>query len=85
MASESGFMKKVKISPELAEVIGPEPKPRTEITKKLWDYIKANKLQDPTRKSDIIADDKLKKVFGGKGKVTMFEMTKLVNKHLIKD
>jgi chromatin remodeling complex protein RSC6 len=84
MASNPAFMKEVNISPELAEVIGPEPKPRTQVTKKLWDYIKANKLQNPEKKSEILADDKLKKVFGGKEKVTMFEMTKLVNKHLSK-
>jgi len=75
-------MKCVNISADLAAVIGPEPKPRTEVTKKLWDYIKANKLQNPAKKSEIIADEKLKKVFGGQEKVTMFIMTKLVNKHL---
>lgn len=84
MASNPAFMKNVNISAELAEVIGPEPKPRTEVTKKLWDYIKANKLQNPEKKSEILADEKLKKVFDGKSKVTMFEMTKLVNKHLTK-
>ncbi len=82
MASNPAFMKKVNISEDLAQVIGPEPKPRTEVTKKLWDYIKANKLQNPAKKSEILADEKLKKVFGGKDKVSMFEMTRLVSKHL---
>lgn len=84
MASNPAFMKKVNISEDLAQVIGPEPKPRTEVTKKLWDYIKANKLQNPEKKSEIIADEKLKKVFGGESKVSMFEMTRLVSKHLSK-
>ncbi len=75
------FMKPMKISPDLAAVIGPGPMPRTEVTKKLWDYIKKNKLQDPVNKRNINADDKLLKIFGKKT-VTMFEMTALVGKHL---
>lgn len=76
------FMKPVNISEELAKVIGSKPLPRTEVTKKLWVYIKENKLQDTVNKRDINADANLKAVFGGKKKVSMFEMTKLVNKHL---
>jgi upstream activation factor subunit UAF30 len=78
----NAFMKNVNISADLAAVIGPEPKPRTEVTKKLWEYIKKNNLQNPAKKSEILADEKLKKVFAGKSKVTMFEMTKLVCAHL---
>jgi chromatin remodeling complex protein RSC6 len=74
-------MKPVTPSAELAEVIGSTPVPRTEVTKKLWDYIKKNKLQDPANKRNINADAKLKPIFG-KDQVTMFEMTKLVGKHL---
>lgn len=76
------FMKPMKISEELAKVVGSKPLPRTEITKKLWAYIKKNKLQDKVDKRNIIADANLKAVFRGKQKVSMFEMTKLVNKHL---
>lgn len=76
------FMKPMKISEELAKVVGSKPLPRTEITKKLWAYIKENKLQDKVNKRDIVADANLKAVFGGKQKVSMFEMTKLVSKHL---
>ena len=80
-ASGGGFMKELGISDALAAVIGNKPLPRTEVTKKLWAYIKKHGLQDPKNKRDILADDKLKTVFG-KGKVNMFEMTKLVSKHL---
>ena len=66
----------------LSAVVGANPIPRTEITKKLWAYIKKNNLQDAKERRMINADDKLKPVFGGKGKVSMFEMTKLVNKHI---
>ena len=66
----------------LSAVVGSNPIPRTEITKKLWQYIKRNGLQDAKERRMINADDKLKPVFGGKGKVSMFEMTKLVNKHI---
>ena len=69
-------------SSELAPVVGAKPLPRTEVTKKLWAYIKKNGLQDQKNKRMIKADDTLKAVFGGKSTVNMFEMTKLVNKHL---
>ncbi len=77
----SAFMKPMTLSPELAEVIGKGPMSRTEVTKSLWAYIKKNDLQDPKNKRDIIADEKLKAVFG-KPKVNMFEMTKIVSGHL---
>lgn len=80
--SNSAFMKPMNISSDLAEVVGKGPMPRSEVVKKLWAYIKANKLQDEKNKRNINADDKLKKVFGGKATVSMFEMTKLVSKHL---
>jgi upstream activation factor subunit UAF30 len=76
------FMKPMQISDALAKVVGNKPLPRTEVTKKLWEYIKKNKLQDAVDKREINADENLKAVFGGKSKVSMFEMTKLVNKHL---
>jgi chromatin remodeling complex protein RSC6 len=76
------FMKPMKISSALAPVVGDKPIPRTEVTKKLWQYIKKNGLQDKVNKRMINADANLKAVFGGKSKVSMFEMTKLVNKHL---
>jgi chromatin remodeling complex protein RSC6 len=78
----AAFMKPMTPSSVLAAVIGAAPMPRTEVTKKIWDYIKKNKLQDPVNRRNINADDKLKAVFGGKGKVSMFEMTKLVSNHL---
>ncbi len=78
----SAFMKPMTISDELAEVVGKGPMPRSEVVKKLWVYIKKNDLQDPKNKRDILADAKLKEVFGGKERVNMFEMTKLVSKHL---
>jgi len=78
----SAFMKPMTISPELAEVVGKGPMPRSEMVKKLWVYIKKNNLQDPAKKRNINADENLKKVFGGKATVDMFEMTKLVSKHL---
>ncbi len=77
----SAFMKALKPSPELAAGSGPEPLPRTEVTKRLWDYIKANNLQNPANKRNILCDDKLMAVMGKK-EVTMFEMTGLVGKHL---
>ena len=79
--ANAAFMKPMTPSAELADVIGPTPVPRTEVTKKLWDYIKKHKLQDPANKRNINADAKLKPIFG-KDQVTMFEMTKLVGKHL---
>ena len=78
----AAFMKPMNISPELAAVIGGDPVPRTEVTKKIWAYIKSKNLQDPANKRNIVADDALKAVFGGKAVVNMFEMTKLVNAHL---
>ncbi len=83
MAKEnSAFMKPLKVSPELAAVVGDGPMPRSEVVKKLWVYIKGHNLQDPSNKRNINADENLKKVFGGKEVVNMFEMTKLVSKHL---
>jgi chromatin remodeling complex protein RSC6 len=76
------FMKPMTPSPALAEVIGDRAMPRTEVTKRLWAYIKRNKLQDSKNKRMIKADESLKPVFGGKNAVNMFEMTKLVNRHL---
>jgi len=78
----AAFMKPMKISDALARVVGSKPIPRTEVTKKLWAYIKKNKLQDKINRRNINADDNLRVVFGGKRQVSMFEMTKLVNKHL---
>jgi chromatin remodeling complex protein RSC6 len=75
-------MKPMTLSSELEAVIGSGPLPRSEVVKKLWAYIKEKNLQNPANKRNILADDKLKAVFGGKGEVTMFEMTKLVSKHL---
>jgi chromatin remodeling complex protein RSC6 len=75
------FMKALKPSPELAAVIGPEAVPRTEVTKRLWEYIKTHNLQNPANKRNILCDDKLLAVMG-KREVTMFEMTGLVGKHL---
>jgi upstream activation factor subunit UAF30 len=78
----AAFMKPMTPSAALSEVVGSKPIPRTEVTKKLWLYIKKNKLQDAKNRRNIKADDALKVVFGGKAVVNMFEMTKLVNKHL---
>jgi upstream activation factor subunit UAF30 len=78
----AAFMAPVQPSDSLAEVVGAKPIPRTEVTKRLWAYIKKNKLQDATNRRMIKADATLKPVFGGKSTVNMFEMTKLVNKHL---
>ena len=78
----AAFMKPMNISSFLAAVIGSAPMPRTEVTKKLWDYIKKNKLQDAINRRMINADEKLRAVFGGKKVVSMFEMTKLVSAHL---
>ena len=78
----AAFMKAMTPSDTLAAVVGSKPLPRTEVTKKVWAYIKKNKLQDPKNKRNIKADDTLKAIFGGKAVVNMFEMTKLVNKHL---
>ena len=80
-AANPAFMKAMKPSAALAAVIGAEPQPRTEVTKKLWAYIKQHNLQDAANKRNINADAKLQPIFG-KSQVTMFEMTKLVNAHL---
>ncbi len=78
----AAFMRPLKVSEELAKVVGNGPMPRSEVVKKLWVYIKKNGLQDKTNRRNINADDNLKEVFGGKGTVNMFEMIKLVSKHL---
>jgi chromatin remodeling complex protein RSC6 len=78
----AAFMKPLTPSPALAAVIGSAAQPRTEVTSKLWAYIKKNNLQDKVNRRNINADDKLREVFGGKKTVSMFEMTKLVSKHL---
>ncbi|HZX43160.1 MAG TPA: SWIB/MDM2 domain-containing protein [Myxococcaceae bacterium] len=78
----AAFMKEMNPSEDLAQVVGNKPIPRTEVVKKLWAYIRKNNLQDAKERRMINADDKLKPIFGGKKQVSMFEMTKLVNKHL---
>ena len=78
----AAFMKPVQPDDVLGAVVGTKPLPRTELTKKLWDYIKKHKLQDETKKTNINADAALTAVFGGKKQVTMFEMTKLVSQHI---
>lgn len=80
--SNSAFMKPLNVSDELAAVVGQGPLPRSEVVKKLWVYIKSKGLQDSVNRRNINADEALKKVFGGKSVVSMFEMTKLVSKHL---
>jgi chromatin remodeling complex protein RSC6 len=80
--ANAAFMKALTPSSELAEVVGAKPLPRTEVVKKLWVYIKKHKLQDAKNRRNINADAALKAVFGGKATVNMFEMTKLVSKHL---
>ena len=80
--ANAAFMRPVTPSATLAEVVGSKPIPRTEVTKKLWAYIKKNGLQDKKNRRMINADASLKAVFGGKSSVNMFEMTKLVGKHL---
>jgi upstream activation factor subunit UAF30 len=77
----AAFMKPMQPSNALAAVVGSSPLPRTEVTKKLWAYIKRNGLQDSKNRRAINADEKLRPVFGGKSQVTMFDMTKLVNRH----
>jgi chromatin remodeling complex protein RSC6 len=76
------FMRPLQPDDVLAKVVGSKPLPRTEVTKKVWDYIKKNKLQDEKNRRAINADDALRPVFQGKNQVSMFEMTKLVNEHL---
>ena len=80
--TNSAFMKPMQPDAALAAVIGSAPVPRTEVTKKIWEYIRKHNLQDPNDKRSIRADDKLRPIFGGKSSVSMFEMTKLVNAHL---
>ncbi len=80
--ANSALMKPLKLTADLEAVVGKGPMARGQVVKKLWEYIKKNNLQDPQNKRDIIADAKLKPLFGGKAKVNMFEMTKLVSKHL---
>ena len=79
--TNSAFMKPMQPSEQLAKIVGSQPLPRSEITKKIWAHIKKNKLQNPKNKREILADDKLQPIFGGK-KLDMFQMTKAVNKHL---
>ena len=76
------LLKPLNLSAELEAVVGKGPLSRGEVVKKLWEYIKKNNLQNPQNKRNIMADDKLKPLFGGKGEVNMFEMTKLVSKHM---
>jgi upstream activation factor subunit UAF30 len=78
----AAFMVPMQPSEELAAVIGAKPRPRTEVTKRIWEYIKKNGLQDEKNRRQINADDRLRAVFGGKRQVSMFEMTRLVNDHL---
>ncbi len=82
MAINAALSKPLTLSPELEAVVGKGPMPRTEVVKQLWVYIKKNSLQNPKNKRNILSDDKLKAIFGGKSEVTMFEMTKLVSAHL---
>ncbi|MEO7992214.1 MAG: SWIB/MDM2 domain-containing protein [Chryseolinea sp.] len=78
----AAFMAPLTLSPALSEVVGSKPLPRTEIIKKIWEYIKKNKLQDAKNRRMINADAKLKVVFGGKGQISMFELAKVINKHV---
>jgi chromatin remodeling complex protein RSC6 len=78
----AAFMAPLTLSPALADVIGSKPQPRTEIIKKIWDYIKKNGLQDSKNRRMINADAKLKVLFGGKGQISMFELAKVVNNHV---
>ena len=81
-APNPAFMKPMQPSDELGAVVGARPMPRTEVTKRIWDYIRKNGLQDQKNRRQINADDRLRAVFGGRRQVSMFEMTKLVNNHL---
>ena len=78
----AAFMKPVKPDEKLAAIIGDQPIPRTEVTRKVWDYVRSHNLQDPANKTFIQADDSLRQVFGGKDRVSMFEMTRLVFEHV---
>jgi chromatin remodeling complex protein RSC6 len=81
-AANPALLKPMKLSSELEAVVGAGPMPRSQVVKKLWEYIKKHDLQNPSNKRNIIADEKLKVLFGGKDEVTMFEMTKLVSPHM---
>lgn len=81
-AINPALLKPLTLSAELEVVVGAGPMPRSQVVKKLWEYIKKNDLQNPANKRNILADEKLKAIFGGKAEVTMFEMTKLVSAHL---
>jgi chromatin remodeling complex protein RSC6 len=78
----AAFMAPLTVSPVMAEVVGNKPLPRTEIVKKIWDYIKKNNLQDKKNRRMINADEKLKAVFGGKTQISMFDLAKIVNQHV---
>jgi chromatin remodeling complex protein RSC6 len=82
MAINAALSKPLTLSPELQAVVGAGPMPRTEVVKQLWVYIKKHNLQNPQKKRNILADEKLKLVFGGKSEVTMFEMAKLISPHV---
>jgi chromatin remodeling complex protein RSC6 len=82
LSADSKFMQPLKVSAELAAVVGKGPMPRTEVTKLLWAYIKKHKCQDTKNKRNINPDENLAKIFGGRKSINMFEMTKLVSKHL---
>ena len=79
---QGGLQRPVKPSSELAAITGPDPLPRSQIVSKLWDHIKKNNLQNPQNKREIIADDKLRPIFGGKDRVSMFEMNKHISNHV---
>ncbi len=80
--ASKGLAQTIQPDDQLSAIVGSTPMPRTELTKKMWDYIKKNNLQDEKNRRMINADDKLKPIFGGKKQVSMFEMTALVNKHV---
>ncbi|MBF5059716.1 SWIB/MDM2 domain-containing protein [Candidatus Neptunochlamydia vexilliferae] len=80
--ANTAFMKPRAVSDALSAIVGKGPMPRTQVTKKLWDYIKKNKMQNPKNKRNIIPDEKLAKVLGSKKEISMFEMTKKVSNHL---
>jgi len=81
-AANPALLKPMNLDAELEAVVGQGPMPRSQVVKKLWEYIKKHDLQNPQNKRNILADDKLKPIFDGKGEVTMFEMTKLVSAHM---
>ena len=80
--ARGGLARPVKPSADLAAITGSDPLPRSQVVSKMWDYIRKNNLQNPANKREILADDKLRRVFGGKDKVSMFEMNKLLSNHL---